>query len=75
MAKIKVNQLKEGEEYWTPKFYEITREFEPSLEKCCFGDWGTFADGWGFDNQEECTALCIKLNKAISVFKRENLRE
>jgi hypothetical protein len=71
MAKYQVNQLKDGDRYWTPKFAADTNMFEASYEICEFGCWGDFADGWAFDNEGECAALCCQMNAALRPFKKE----
>lgn len=71
MAKYQVNQLKDGDRYWTPKFATDTNMFEVSYESCEFGCWGDFADGWAFDNEGECAALCCQMNAALRPFKKE----
>ena len=69
MAKIEMNQLNEGDMYWTPKFDEMVKRFETN--HCAFdvGCWVDVEDEWAFDNEEECLALCKKLNEAIRPFK------
>lgn len=69
MAKIKLNQLKDGDAYWTPEFAEDVRQFETSYLHYDVGCWGDIVDGWAFDNEKECADLCQKLNQAIEAFK------
>ena len=69
MAKYQMNQLKEGDMYWTPKFASDTFLFEAGYKMYDFGCWGDIAEGWAFDNEQECAELCKKLNDAIRPFK------
>ena len=65
MVKYQMNQLKEGDMYWTPKFDETVKQFEPNYCAYDVGCWVDVSDGWAFDNEEECLAICKKLNEAI----------
>lgn len=71
MAKYQMNQLKDGDHYWTPKFATDTHMFETSYESYEFGCWGDIADGWAFDNEDECAALCCQMNAVLRQFKDE----
>lgn len=75
MAKYQVNQLKDGDMYWTPKFATDTNMFETSYVSYEFGCWGDIVDGWAFDNEEECAALCCLMNAALRQFKNEPQNE
>ena len=69
MAKYKLNQLKDGDAYWTPEFADDVRMFETSYVYYDVGCWSDIVDGWAFDNEQECAELCRKLNEAIEAFK------
>lgn len=71
MAKYQMNQLKDGDQYWTPKFDNLTKRFETDFVEYDLGCWGDVEDGWAFDNEEECLALCKKLNGALVQVERE----
>lgn len=66
MAKLKIEKMKEGDQYWRPSFDTLVNIFESSLVEYDLGCWGDFEDGWAFDNMEDCDALCEKLNKSIA---------
>lgn len=71
MAKYQMNQLKDGDQYWTPKFDNLTKRFETDFVEYDLGCWGDVADGWAFSSEEECLALCKKLNGALVQVERE----
>lgn len=51
MAKYQVNQLKDGDMYWTPEFAEDVRRFETNYVHYDVGCWGDIVDGWAFDSK------------------------
>lgn len=71
MAKYKLNQLKDGDMYWTPEFAEDVRRFETNYVHYDVGCWGDIVDGWAFDNEDECSALCCQMNAVLRQFKNE----
>ena len=66
MAKLKIEQMKEGDQYWCPSFDSSTNTFESARVEYSFVCCGDFEDGWAFDKMEDCDKLCEKLNKAIA---------